>query len=160
LYSKLKVHNVKSKKVPDAINTIGYQDMSIDEFINILIKNKIETLIDVRNKPLSYKYGFSKFWLAKYLPDFGTDYIGIPNLGIPEIYRNKLSGALLWKKYNEILRSNTAWVNYAISLLKKKSSVLLCFEANPNNCHRSILAKTLSEMTKLKVIHLSGNNIV
>src|SRR5690606_3603293 len=40
--------------------TVGYEGLSIDEYLNKLIKHNVSVLIDVRNNPLSRKYGFSK----------------------------------------------------------------------------------------------------
>lgn len=147
--------NVKSKIAPIFIYTIGYQNLSIDEFINILVKKGIKFVLDVRNTPFSYKYGFSKSWLTKYLPEFNIEYANMPELGIPEIYRKSLNDNALWEKYREILKSSGTYINDVMRTLKRKPTVLICFEANPEECHRYILAKELSKKTKLKIVHYS-----
>lgn len=153
-FSHLGMHpNVKSKRAPIFIYTIGYQNLSIDKFINILVKKGLKVVIDIRNTPFSYKYGFSKFWLTKYLPEFNIEYLNIPELGIPGIYRKNLNGNALWEKYREILKSKVTHINDVMRILKKKPVVLMCFEAHPEECHRSTLAKRLSKKTKLKIVH-------
>ncbi|MBI4722165.1 MAG: DUF488 domain-containing protein [Candidatus Stahlbacteria bacterium] len=154
-FSKVKKSSSFEIKTAEiSIYTIGYQNLSIDEFINTLVKKGLGIVIDVRNNPSSYKYGFSKFWLEKYLSKFNIEYKSTPELGIPKIYRKSLSGNDLWEKYKEILVSEKAYINEISQILQKKPSVLMCFEETPEQCHRLILSEILREKTKLKVIHL------
>jgi uncharacterized protein (DUF488 family) len=55
--------------------TIGYEGITIEHYLNTLIKNGIQVLCDVRNNPLSRKFGFSKSSLQKYLGNIGIEYI-------------------------------------------------------------------------------------
>jgi uncharacterized protein (DUF488 family) len=41
-----------------------------------------------------------------------------------------------------------------MTLLKSKPSVLVCMEANPESCHRTVLAQHLTGMMALPVKHL------
>ncbi|MBP7795579.1 MAG: DUF488 domain-containing protein [Elusimicrobiales bacterium] len=138
---------------PVSIYTIGYQDISIDSFINILIKKGIKILLDVRNKPLSYKYGFNYYWLNKYLPEFGIKYINIPELGIEEQYRKKLPLNELWNYYLNSLKLKNKYLNRACDIILKQPTTLMCYEMDPENCHRLILAKKLKGLIKLPVVN-------
>lgn len=46
--------------------TIGYEGISLEEYLNRLIKNDVKVLVDVRKNPLSMKYGFSKSQLKAF----------------------------------------------------------------------------------------------
>lgn len=136
-----------------SIYTIGYQGLTIDEFKSILIEKGIESIIDIRNVPLSHKYGFSKFWLIKHIPEFGIEYKSIPELGIPKNYRENLMGNNLWEKYKKIIISKEGYIDNVAQILQEKPTVLMCFEAIPEQCHRFVLSEILSKKTNLKVIH-------
>lgn len=137
-----------------AIYTIGYEGITIDEFINILIKSGIKTLIDVRNKPFSYKYGFNITWLKKYLPEFDIEYISIPELGIREELRKKYPKNKLWKIYKNNISKKHDILNKVVQIINHSPSMLMCFEKKPMDCHRFQLAKILRKKTGLEIINL------
>ncbi len=64
--------NVKS------VFTIGYEGISLEIYLNKLVKNNIKLLVDVRKNPLSMKYGFSKTLLKRFCESLGIKYIHIP----------------------------------------------------------------------------------
>ncbi len=155
----VKQHKVERQSAEISIYTIGYQNLSIDMFINVLIEKGIKTVLDVRNKPLSYKYGFNYYWLNKYLPWFNIKYIGIPELGIEEKYRKIFSQEQLWKHYMESLEGKKDYLDRACDIIKEQPTVLMCFEMNPEDCHRLRLAKKIKEIIDLPVInyHIQQN---
>ena len=57
---KKEIENSKPKQEEKCLFTIGYEGRSIDEYLNILIKNNIKILCDVRKNPLSRNMGFQK----------------------------------------------------------------------------------------------------
>ena len=91
-----------SSKKPTQTNkclfTIGYEGRSIDEYLNLLIKNNIKVLCDVRKNPLSRKYGFSKQSLQKNLAQLNIQYLHIPRLGINSHLRKNLETEQDYKK--------------------------------------------------------------
>jgi uncharacterized protein (DUF488 family) len=137
-----------------SIYTIGYQDRSIEDFVNILKGHKLDYVIDIRDTPLSYKPGFSKGYLAKHLPEYGIFYKSIPELGVPKIYRKTLKPKQLWSKYRKLLAERSSQLDEVISICKTNVPVLMCFEADPKQCHRSILANKLKEQEKMMIVHL------
>jgi uncharacterized protein (DUF488 family) len=54
--------------------TIGYEGRTIEEFVGELLAGSVETLIDVRELPLSRKRGFSKRALSTELAAAGIEY--------------------------------------------------------------------------------------
>lgn len=153
-----KQQKIKKPGTQISIYTIGYQNFSIDLFLNVLIKKGIKTVLDVRNKPFSYKYGFSYPWLNKYLPEFGIEYINISELGIEEKYRKRLSEEQLWVQYSTLLENKKDYVNKASLIVMKKPTVLMCYEMNPGDCHRSRLAKRIQDLINLPIINFDIEN--
>jgi uncharacterized protein (DUF488 family) len=52
--------------------TIGYEGISLEAYLNKLIKNDVKVLVDVRNNAMSMKYGFSKSHLSKFCENIYT----------------------------------------------------------------------------------------
>lgn len=71
--------------------TIGYEGISLEEYLSRLLKNDVKVLVDVRNNPLSMKYGFSKNQLKKYCESIGIRYLHFPEVGIQSEQRQELS---------------------------------------------------------------------
>ena len=58
--SELKeVQKHKSQSDKTTLYTIGYEGISLEAYLNRLIKNGVQVLVDVRKNPLSMKFGFS-----------------------------------------------------------------------------------------------------
>lgn len=53
------------------LHTIGYEGLTIGEFLDILSIHNIDLVVDVRELPLSRKRGFSKKVLAHKLGENG-----------------------------------------------------------------------------------------
>ena len=85
-------HGQNSDKTP-RLFTIGYEGLSIDAFLNLLILNNIAALVDVRKNPISMKYGFSKKKFSSYVQHAGLSYFHLPSLGIPSDLRKNLTSA-------------------------------------------------------------------
>jgi len=151
----IKEHKKEEQSAEIAIYTIGYQNLTIDLFINTLIEKGIKTVIDVRNKPFSYKYGFNYSWLNKYLPEFKINYRNIPELGIEEKYRKTLSREELWKYYFTLLDNKEKSLYKLSNLITDRPSVLMCYEMNPYDCHRLRLARRLNKINNLQVVNFN-----
>jgi uncharacterized protein (DUF488 family) len=53
-----KVYSYKPKGSKTILFTIGYEGISLEEYLTRLVKNDVKVLVDVRNNPQSMKYGF------------------------------------------------------------------------------------------------------
>ena len=149
----------KIQAASPAVYTAGYEGLQIDGFLNSLIEKGIKCIIDVRKNPLARRYGFHGSTLHRLCVKLGLEYLHFPELGIQSVLRKELvtpsDYAILFKFYeNNILKKNMRILNKIAPLLFAKPCVLVCMEADSNFCHRSQLAKVLSEKTALKVIHL------
>jgi len=144
-----RVKNSIPKKKEKSLSTIGYEGISVETYINRLIKNDIRCLVDVRKNPQSMKFGFSQKRLQHICEEVGIKYISIKDLGIDADKRKEL---ITQKDYDELFDNykikNLSKTNdsqeLVIQLLNKYNRVALtCFEKEVNKCHRTILAEHL-----------------
>ena len=142
--------------------TIGYEGISLEEFLNKLIINNIKVLCDVRKNPLSMKFGFSKDQLRKACSGVDIGYIHIPEVGIESDKRQKLITQTDYDKlfiyYKEHILSKEIKRQAELFdlLVNKKRIALTCFEANIHQCHRKHLAESISRLDgfKYEINHL------
>jgi uncharacterized protein (DUF488 family) len=145
-----RVDQQKTNKPETVLFTIGYEGLSLEEYLNKLIINGIKVLCDVRRNPLSMKYGFSKSQLKNACNGVGIEYVHIPEVGIESDKRQELNTQAdydsLFAFYKEsTLNSEVAKQNEILGILMQKKRVALtCFEANINQCHRKHLAESIS----------------
>ncbi|GHT55082.1 hypothetical protein FACS1894109_00930 [Spirochaetia bacterium] len=138
------------KKNTQVLFTIGYEGISIEKYLNTLIQNDIRLLCDVRNNPLSRKFGFSKSNLQHYLKNINIEYVHIPELGIISEKRQNLETdadyAQLFKHYEKSLTSRQQYLEKVYQLLSSKKRIALtCFEHDPLHCHRHIISKHIAD---------------
>ncbi|WP_372425042.1 DUF488 domain-containing protein [Salinarimonas chemoclinalis] len=128
--------------------TIGYEGTDIDRFIETLIIVGIETVADVRAVPVSRKKGFSKNKLCIALAERGIAYRHFPELGDPKPGREAARSGRMCE-FESIYRAHlgTAGAIEGLRALRSLASCtatcLLCFERDPRNCHRSMIAHEL-----------------
>jgi uncharacterized protein (DUF488 family) len=140
--------------------TIGYEGISIDEYLNRLIKDDIEILIDVRDNPNSMKFDFNKKALINVLDKVNIQYIGLPELGIPKNMRCDLDSmasynALFNRYEQDILPERLEHVEKIVDLLKaNKRLALTCFEKDHNQCHRYRVAKYIEQKYGYSIFNL------
>jgi uncharacterized protein (DUF488 family) len=143
--------------------TIGYEGVSINDYLEKLIEYDIHALIDVRSNPLSRKPGFSKTSFREHLEKVSIKYFHIPELGVPSALRKNLNSResyeSLFEYYSsEILPSNIDSLEKVKSILLEYSRVALtCFEADYQMCHRHKITEYLDRESSFKgtIIHLN-----
>lgn len=151
-----KVRNAKPMGNKTVLFTIGYEGISLEEYLVRLLKNDVKVLVDVRNNALSMKYGFSKSQLKKYCASLGIDYVHIPEVGIKSDQRQELNTQsdydVLFAAYRKNNLSKTiAYQSEILTLLQKNKRIALtCFEANICQCHRKHLAEAIETLPEFK----------
>jgi uncharacterized protein (DUF488 family) len=158
--SQLRKLEARAEAKP-AVFTAGYEGLSIDGFLNLLIVSGIRRVIDVRNNPIARRYGFHKSTLQRLTERLDIDYVHLPNLGIRSADRQSLVDQeaydTLFDKYeNTVLRNERQAIQQVGRLVTELPSVLVCMESEPKCCHRSRLAATVSSATRLPIQHLMG----
>ena len=139
--------------------TIGYEGISFEEYVNVLLKNDIRLLCDVRKNPISRKFGFSKGSLSNILPKLGIEYMHIPALGIISSSRKHLKTEgdylRLFDQYKKTIQQKKPSLLKLMELLEThKRIALTCFEKQPSFCHRHCISDYLEADRGVKVIHL------
>jgi len=157
-----RVENEVPSDTEQAMFTIGYEGISLEKYLQKLIKNNVKLLVDVRKNALSMKFGFSKSLLKRYCNSLDIEYIHIPEVGIVSEKRKQLESQEdydnLFIEYGKTtLQDTTEAQRQIFDLIKKYRRIALtCFEAEPCRCHRSHLAKSITQLPQFNypVIHL------
>lgn len=171
-YLRFPFYAINSKKAPELLNekelekieasrpsgnstilfTIGYEGISLEEYLKRLLQNDVKLLVDVRNNPLSMKFGFSKNQLKKYCESLGINYIHFPEVGIQSDKRQQLNSQVdydrlfsYYKKEN-LPKTKSAQIEILNLLKENKRIALTCFEANTCQCHRTHLAESIAKL--------------
>jgi uncharacterized protein (DUF488 family) len=140
--------------------TIGYQGNTIEHFLNLLVDNNIDCIIDVRKLPISRKPGFSKTKLAQRLSSSNIRYVHFSDLGTPKTLRDNLKETLDYKfffrKMDAYLNKNTSAIESAYNFVIDKTCCLMCFERQADQCHRKLVAQKIKERNGngLKIKHI------
>ena len=138
--------------------TFGYEGLDIRGFIAKLKAHKVSTLIDVRELPLSRKKGFSKTALAEAAERVGIAYLHMPALGCPREIRKDYYSDGDWGRYKKRFNAYLQTQDEALATLRttatRKSCCLVCFEADFNFCHRSLITDSLARDGKITIQHL------
>jgi uncharacterized protein (DUF488 family) len=119
--------------------SIGHSTRSIEEFIDKLKVNSIETVVDVRSRPYSSRFPhFNKHLLRQFLKLSKITYI---------FRGNNLGGLEQNVDFDEAIEE-------VCQLSKVKRIVLLCSEGDFRKCHRYNTLAPLLERKGAKMVHL------
>jgi len=157
-----RVEKATPKMEETTLFTIGYEGISLEMYLQKLVRNNVKLLVDVRKNPLSMKFGFSKTLLKRFCNSLGIEYLHIPEVGINSDKRQELVTQAdydrLFADYRKTTLSETGTHQKQIlDLLKEHERIALtCFEAEPCQCHRSHLAVSISNLPEFQyaLIHL------
>lgn len=139
--------------------TIGYEGASLDDFIATLQHSGVQRLLDVREIAQSRRRGFSKNALASALAEVGISYTHLRQLGDPKDGREAARRGdvaafqKIFEDHLELPETKQA-LFLAADICQREATALLCFERNPHLCHRTLVAKRLTDLCSLSVRHL------
>ncbi len=136
--------------LPAGIWTVGHSDRPLGKFVHLLQKHGVTLVVDVRKMPRSrHNPHFNGDTLSQALREAGMDYVDMPGLGGLR-RRRPDSPNTGWK--------NASFQGYADYMLTpefekslqalleracKQPTALMCAEAVPWRCHRSLIADAL-----------------
>jgi uncharacterized protein (DUF488 family) len=144
------------------VATIGYEDATVPRFLEALRQAGVDLLVDVRAVASSRKPGFAKSKLAANVGGAGMEYLHLRGLGTPAEGRAAARAGHhdeMRRIFLEHLETSAAQdeLEALAELVRAGRRVcLLCLEANPEHCHRSIVAEALAERVPIEVRHLSA----
>lgn len=139
--------------------TIGYEGADLSDFIATLRTVNVSTVVDVRELPMSRRKGFSKNALRSALEEAGIEYVHLRGLGDPKEGRDAArSGdrAKFLKIFKSHMKTDAA-KNDLITVTEiaaSSNACLLCYERDPKECHRSLVATAIAGRIDVKVKHL------
>ena len=140
--------------------TIGYEGFTLDAFIARVKKAGIRQIVDVRELPLSRKKGFSKNALSAALISNGIEYVSMTALGCPKSIRQRLKLDGDWRTYERTFcRYLTTQANAIRELARAaqaRTLCLICFEADYNKCHRSLVGRAALACGAPRLVHLTA----
>ncbi|HEY2377706.1 MAG TPA: DUF488 domain-containing protein [Gemmatimonadaceae bacterium] len=132
------------------IYTIGHSTRSFADFLALVERSRIERLVDVRAFPGSRRHPqFNRDALAQSLPEHGMEYLHRPALGgrrrprpdaPPSAWRNE--GFRGYADYMRTLEFHRA-LDELIKCAAERRTVIMCSEAVPWRCHRSLISDAL-----------------
>ena len=136
--------------LPVIICTIGHSNRPIETFIDLLQRNEIERVLDVRTVPRSrHNPQFNQDALPAALEAVGISYSHLPGLGG---LRHARADSPNTGWHNPSFRGYADYMQTAefadnvdrvASLAQAEHCVLMCAEAVPWRCHRSLIADAL-----------------
>jgi len=143
------------------LHTIGYEKALLRDVIATLVSAGVANLIDVRDRPISRRPGFSKRQLAAAFEEAGMRYFHLQALGTPPEGReanHRREWARFWAIVEEKLARPEAELalREAAELARAAPSCLLCYEANWQICHRRRIAEILARRHHFAVSHLAA----
>ena len=139
------------------IYTIGFTKKSMEEFSNLLKKNKITKLIDIRLNRDSQLSGFAKGRDLKYMLDnfLGIKYEIIEDFAPTEDLLKSYQKDKDWDKYESEFKKlikQRKLESFKDDILNDKQSIcFLCSESEPDKCHRRLISEFFKSL---------GNNVV
>jgi uncharacterized protein (DUF488 family) len=139
--------------------TICYEQTLLKDVISTLAAARVATLIDVRDRPISRRPGFSKRQLAAAIEEAGMRYAHLQALGTPP--EGRLAGRRReWDRFWGIVEEKLARpeadlaLQEAAEIVQAAPSCLLCYEADWQVCHRRRIAEILAQRHGFAVRHL------
>jgi uncharacterized protein (DUF488 family) len=142
--------------------TIGYEKALLTDVIATLNAAGVATLLDVRDRPISRRPGFSKRQLAAAVEDAGMRYVHLAALGTPpegRLANRRREWERFWGIVEEKLGRPEAEIDLyqAAEIAEAVPSCLLCYEADWQVCHRRRIAEILAERHGFGIRHLGSN---
>ncbi len=130
--------------------TIGHSTRTIEEFLSILKAHGVERLVDVRSIPKSRRVPqFNSVALAASLREQRIEYVHLKNLGGLR-HAKKDSVNLGWRNasfrgYADYMATDEfrAGLERLQRLARGKRTAMMCAEAVPWRCHRSLIGDAL-----------------
>jgi uncharacterized protein (DUF488 family) len=133
------------------IFTIGHSTHAIDRFVEMLCAHEIELLIDVRTLPRSRRNPqFNRESLAISLTAAGVAYKHMPELGgLREPRADSINTAwqnAAFRGYADHMQTTefAAALHQLIEAASSRRTVIMCAEAVPWECHRSLISDALA----------------
>jgi uncharacterized protein (DUF488 family) len=152
-----------SRPKPLVVLTVGHSSRALESFRELLVAHNVKRVVDVRSIPRSrHNPQFNRETLPAELRGAGIGYVYLRKLGGLRRARRD-SPNLGWR--NASFRGFADYIGTAdfeaglrrlLKLVQEKRCALMCAEAVPWRCHRSIIADALL-VRGISVQHILGS---
>lgn len=145
----------------ETLATIGYETATVERLREALTEAGVELLVDVRALANSRRPGFSKSRLAANLADAGIEYLHLRALGTPAEGRAAARAGRhdelreIYHRHLDTPEARDALETLVGIVRSGRRASLLCLEADPAHCHRSLVAAAVADRVPVRVEHLS-----
>lgn len=146
-----RVKRGKNLRAEPVIFTIGHSNRTIEDFLELLAAHGIQRLVDVRTIPRSrHNPQFNDDSLKNSVQEAGIAYTHMKNLGgLRHASRDSINTG--WRNasfrgFADHMQTPEfdAGLTRLIALAEKKTCAIMCAEAVPWRCHRSLIADALT----------------
>lgn len=133
---------------PATVFTVGYEHATPPALLTALRAAGVRRVVDVRALANSRRPGFAKRALSGALEEAGIGYLHLPALGTPPEGREAVRAGRP-EEMRRIFARRLAGTEAQAALADLAARVgrepvcLLCLEADPRNCHRTLVAEAL-----------------
>jgi uncharacterized protein (DUF488 family) len=146
------------------IYTVGHSTLTLDDFVQLLRSHGIERVVDIRSIPRSrHNPQFNMDVLARYLRNRRIGYRHMKELGGLR-HARKDSTNIGWENasfrgFADYMQTPefAAGVEKLIGLAEEKTTAIMCAEAVPWRCHRSLVADALL-VRRIAVVEILGRS--
>ena len=135
---------------PTVVLTIGHSTRALDEFIGLLQAHAVTRVVDVRTVPCSrHNPQFNQDSLPDSLTNAGLGYVHLPELGgLRHAKRDSINVGwrnVSFRGYADYMQTPQfeRGLHELIQLAKEERIAIMCAEAVPWRCHRSLIADAL-----------------
>jgi len=144
----------------DAVFTVGHSTLPIERFVALLKAYDVRRLADVRTVPRSrHNPQFNADALASALRAEGIEYVPLPSLGgLRQARQDSPNGG--WRNasfrgYADYMQTPEfeGGLDALIRMGREKRTAIMCAEAVPWRCHRSLVADAL-EVRAIPVVEI------
>ncbi len=150
----------RTRKKPLVVLTIGHSTRGIDSFVELLQAHGVKELVDVRTIPRSrHNPQFNQESLPKSLEEAGIGYAHLPELGGLRRARRD-SPNTGWRNasfrgFADYMQTPefAAGIEKLLARARRRRVAIMCAEAVPWRCHRSLIADAL-QVRGCKVEHI------
>lgn len=141
---------------PITVYTVGHSTHTIDKFIELLERNGVTALADVRSSPFSrHNPQFNKDALSAALKKRGIAYVFVgKELGARSDDLSCYEGGKV--RYSRLAKTSIfkAGVERVLSGAQKYRIALMCAEKEPLDCHRTLLVSRALEQRGASIVHI------
>ena len=142
--------NTQKEKISPLVMTIGHSTRTLVEFIHLLQEHRVTCVVDVRTVPRSWHNPqFNKTSLPRSLKKYGLGYVHLPELGgLRHTKRDSLNAGwrnASFRSYADYMQTPefSLGIEALMRLAHQGQIVVMCAEAVPWRCHRSLIADAL-----------------